>query len=113
MRGHIELITRRATFQHIRDSEDARVKMLKEFREAETSKVNQTFVALEASIGPRMYDDRLAWLTSRFCPGTSKWLEQNEVFLEWADRSTDTSPRILWLRGIPGAGGPGPQSHVP
>ncbi|CAI4215913.1 unnamed protein product [Parascedosporium putredinis] len=104
MRGHIELITRRATFQHIRDSEEARVKMLKEFREAETSRVNQAFVALEASISPRMYDDRLAWLTPRFCPGTSKWLERDAVFLEWVDRSTDMSPRVLWLQGIPGAG---------
>ena len=100
---HAKLLTDNITFEHIKREHEARIKSFVEFQEASSSRADQKFRALETAVCPRMYDDRLNWLTSRSCPGTTKWLESDESFRDWIDPSS-RSTSLLWLHGIPGAG---------
>ncbi|SPO07054.1 uncharacterized protein DNG_09748 [Cephalotrichum gorgonifer] len=100
---HAQLLGSNITFEHIKREADARVSSLKEFRESELARAKQKFQALETAICPPVYDDRLDWLRTRTCPGTAKWLAQDQVFNQWMDLSSQAT-RLLWLQGIPGAG---------
>ncbi len=100
---HAKLLDENITFEHIRREHEARIKSFAEIREAESFRANQRFRALEAAVCPRMYDDRLNWLTSRACPGTAEWLKKDEAFRDWLDWSSP-STSLLWVHGIPGAG---------
>ena len=90
-------------FEHIKREHEARVRSFDEFQEAQAFRARQRFQALEMALRPREYADRLAWLDSRICPGTAKWLEKDATFCQWIDMSSPLM-KLLWIRGIPGAG---------
>lgn len=51
---------------------------------------------------PRYYKKRYNELIKRRCPGTCRWLLDEDHYLDWRQR--DTSDSVLWLRGSPGTG---------
>ena len=102
---HGQLLREEVTFEHIRLENEHRAKSLKAFQKAEDDQLRQKFQALEMSVRPRLYDDKLDWLRSRTCQGTAKWLAKEDAFTTWLDTSKQSS-KILWLQGIPGAGNP-------
>lgn len=91
------------TQQHIMEEFAAQAKALAHFEKELEFQEIQKFEMLKTRICPPMYDDRLDWLLNRSCGGSATWLFNEEIFLEWLDVSNSTV-RLLWLRGIPGAG---------
>lgn len=91
------------SFQHIREEHEARAKALIHFDQEAVNQEMQKFQALRGRIAPQVYDDRLDWLLNRLSEGSTGWLTHDEIFLDWLDISRP-SARLLWLRGIPGAG---------
>ncbi|KAH6845632.1 hypothetical protein B0I37DRAFT_407111 [Chaetomium sp. MPI-CAGE-AT-0009] len=100
---HARLLGENITFESIKREHEARLRAFAEYQEAETFRANQKFHALKTALCPRMYDDKLEWLSSRTYPGTAGWLAREEAFREWMDVSS-SSKTLLWLQGIPGAG---------
>lgn len=91
------------SFQHIREEHEARAKALTHFDQEAANQELQKFLALRGRIDPQVYDDRLDWLLNRLSEGSTGWLMRDKIFLDWLDISKSTA-RLLWLRGIPGAG---------
>lgn len=100
---HARLLGENITFESIKREHEARLRAFAEYQEAETSRANQKFHALQTALCPPKYDDKLEWLSSRTCPGTASWLEREEAFTKWTDVSSNLTA-LLWLQGIPGAG---------
>lgn len=100
---HARLLGENITFESIKREHEARLRSFAEYQEAETFRANQKFHALETALCPRMYKDKLEWLSSRTCPGTASWLAREKAFCEWTDVAS-SSTTLLWLQGIPGAG---------
>jgi len=105
--GHIErhsrLLGDKITYEHIKREHEAREKAFEHFRDEETSRASQRFLALEAAIRPPAYGVRFDGLSNKICDGTARWLEKDAAFRSWIDMS-NPSTKLLWLRGIPGAG---------
>lgn len=101
---HARLLGENITFEHIRRENEGRINMFEKFQEIDRHRVTQKFQALETAICPWMYDEKLEWLRKRTYPGTAKWLSRDLSFHQWVDVSSQ-STTLLWLKGIPGAGG--------
>ena len=100
---HARLLGENITLESIKREHDARLRAFAEYKEAETSRANQKFHALQTALCPPMYDGKLEWLSSRTYPGTMSWLAREKEFTGWTDLSSN-STTLLWLQGIPGAG---------
>ncbi|KAL2132803.1 hypothetical protein VTI74DRAFT_3372 [Chaetomium olivicolor] len=100
---HARLLGENITFESIKREHEARLRSFAEYQEAEKFRADQKFRALETALCPRMYNDKLEWLSNRTCPGTASWLAREEAFRKWIDVSS-SSTTLLWLQGIPGAG---------
>ncbi|KAI3319186.1 hypothetical protein HD806DRAFT_295960 [Xylariaceae sp. AK1471] len=100
---HSDLMRNEVTLQHIRAEYEARTKSLAHFDQAAEFQQLQRFQALKTELSPHLYHDRLDWLVNRSCDGSAKWLFGDKAFIDWLDISNPAA-RLLWLRGIPGAG---------
>ncbi|WAO88971.1 NACHT domain-containing protein [Fusarium falciforme] len=100
---HRELMRTEVRLEEIRAADDARQRELKHFAQAEESAIRQEYSTLRAHISPRTYDHDLYRHHADVCEGTGKWLFRDQSFKDWVDHSKGTT-RILWLKGIPGAG---------
>jgi hypothetical protein len=89
--------------EHIREAHDARIKALDHYERTREFQDRQDFIGVETHISPRLYGSELDWLHINICEGTGRWLQKEKAFCTWLDPE-DTSTRLLWLQGIPGAG---------
>ena len=89
--------------EHIREEHDTRLRSLEHFKTSERSYQLQEYYTIKTDISPKSYEDKLDWYHGRVCKGTWKWLMRDGTFTKWLS-SSDTTTRILWLQGIPGAG---------
>lgn len=103
MERHTLLMRNEVRLEHIQAEHGARLRALEHFERTEKSLRRQDYRNIETNISPRKYEGRLDWLHGRMCEGTGKWLLKDAIFVKWLDTS-DTSTKMLWLQGIPGAG---------
>lgn len=100
---HANLLMDEASFEHMRMVAESTAAALKKAEKDETIQQLQLFQALEASICPQLYDEKMDWLRSRVYKDTSNWLLKDVSFKKWIEAG-DQSKRLIWLQGIPGAG---------
>lgn len=107
MMTHIErhtlLMRKEVSLEHIRAEHDFRLRSLEHFKTTERSHRRQEYHTIKTDISPKTSEDKLDWFHGRVCEGTGRWLMRDTTFAKWLD-SSDTSTRIVWLQGIPGAG---------
>ena len=99
------LMRNEVRLEHIQEEHHARLRALEHFEKTEKHHQRQEYQYIKADISPKMYEDKYYYIHARICGGTAKWLMGDAVFSKWLDIS-DTSTKILWLQGIPGAGEP-------
>ncbi|KAK2764389.1 hypothetical protein FQN54_009083 [Arachnomyces sp. PD_36] len=100
---HGLLMTNEVNLEHIREAHDTRIKALDHYTRTREFQERQDFEAVETHISPRFYDGELDRLLRTVCHGTGRWLQREETFSQWLDHA-NTSVKLLWLQGIPGAG---------
>lgn len=102
---HTLLMRNEVRLEHIQAEHTARLRALEHFERTERSHRQQEYHTIETGISPTKYDTKLDWLHGRVCEGTGRWLMNDPIFVKWLDPQ-DTSSKVLWLQGIPGAGEP-------
>ncbi|KAI5456910.1 hypothetical protein BGZ63DRAFT_434144 [Mariannaea sp. PMI_226] len=100
---HALLMRNEVRLEEIRQANDAREQQLKHFALTEENAIRQEYFDLRAHISPKDYDADLYRFHGDVYEGTGKWLFRDQSFKDWVDQS-NTSERLLWLKGIPGAG---------
>ncbi|RTE76813.1 hypothetical protein BHE90_008704 [Fusarium euwallaceae] len=100
---HRELMRTEVRLEEIRAADEARQRELEHFAKVEENTIKQEYFTLRAHVSPKTYDDELYRYHEAVCEGTGKWLFRDQSFKDWEDQSK-ASTRILWLKGIPGAG---------
>ncbi|KAL2130332.1 hypothetical protein VTI74DRAFT_6583 [Chaetomium olivicolor] len=100
---HTTWMRSEVTTQRIREEREFRTTSLAHFNKEQDFQELQKFQTLKTRVSPQIYDDRLDWLLNRSCKTSAGWLVSDPSFLEWLDMSKPAT-RLLWLRGIPGAG---------
>ncbi|KAH6876383.1 hypothetical protein B0T10DRAFT_198406 [Thelonectria olida] len=100
---HRMLMRNEVRLEEIREANEAREQALKHFALTEENAIIQEYSNLRAHVSPKDYDADLYRFHGDVYDGTGKWLFRDQSFKDWTDL-TKTSPRILWLKGIPGAG---------
>jgi hypothetical protein len=105
--SHINRLTVRlrnkVSVEHIEEEHKARLGALEHFDRSEKHHQREEFQSLKADFSPKTYDDMYYRLQRRFCEGTGNWLIKDATFTKWLDIS-ESSKKVLWLQGIPGAG---------
>ncbi|KAJ4142856.1 hypothetical protein NW754_010295 [Fusarium falciforme] len=89
--------------EEIRAADEARERELEHFALTEENAIKQEYSNLRTHISPKGYDRDLDRIHSAVVAGTGKWLFSDQSFKDWVDHC-EGSTRILWLKGIPGAG---------
>lgn len=100
---HTLLMRNEVQLEHIQEENRARLRSLEHFEATEKAHRKQEYWSIRTDVSPKTYESRLDWFHGRFCTGTDKWLKKDTTFARWID-SSDTSTKVLWLQGIPGAG---------
>ena len=100
---HTLLLRREVGLEHIQEAHKAQQQALKHYEKTEKAFQRQEYLSLKNDISPRTYGDKLDSFHARVCQGTGRWLLKDKTFAKWLDKA-DTSMKILWLQGIPGAG---------
>ncbi|KEY74072.1 hypothetical protein S7711_02661 [Stachybotrys chartarum IBT 7711] len=100
---HTALMRTEVRLENIRLEYDIRQRTLEHFEKTHRSNRQQDYNVIKTDILPKFYDDKLNWIHGRVCEGTGYWLLQDDMFNKWLD-FTNTSTKMLWLQGIPGAG---------
>ncbi|EEU34916.1 uncharacterized protein NECHADRAFT_39728 [Fusarium vanettenii 77-13-4] len=98
-----ELMRTEVRLEEIRAADEARRRELEHFAKVEEAAIKQEYSNLRAQVSPKTYDHELYLHHGAVCEGTGKWLFRDPSFEDWVDHSKETT-RILWLKGIPGAG---------
>lgn len=107
IRGHGALLQSQATL--------AQIEEFRRTREAEDQKLNQMLEAQET----QRLRDLYSWMQSptvendqrhfagirNETPSSGRWILDDTSFKEWCDPNFPTIPALLWINGIPGAGG--------
>lgn len=92
------------SIEHIHREYEFRDSALDNFREQARDSRQQEFDRIKTSLRPREYSEALDYVRGVRSPGTGDWLFKNKAYIDWSHDSQGKS-RVLWLRGIPGAGG--------
>ncbi|KAJ4313611.1 hypothetical protein N0V84_009318 [Fusarium piperis] len=100
---HRDLMRTEVRLEEIRAADEARQRELEHFARTEEDAIKQEYFNLRAHVSPKTYDEDLYRYHEAVCDGTGKWLFRDQSFKEWTTHSNG-SARILWLKGIPGAG---------
>lgn len=105
--SHISRLTRlmrtEISLEHIHREYEFRKTALEQFRKQANETRRQDFDRIRTSLRPREYNESLYELRAERSSGTGNWLFSSKAFIEWFDDSHGDS-RVLWLKGIPGAG---------
>ncbi|KAJ4235469.1 hypothetical protein NW757_013510 [Fusarium falciforme] len=100
---HREMMRTEVRLEEIRAADEARERELEHFALTEENAIKQEYSNLRTHISPKGYDRDLDRIHSAVVAGTGKWLFSDQSFKDWVDHC-EGSTRILWLKGIPGAG---------
>lgn len=100
---HTHLMRNEVRLENIRHEYELREKALEHFERTEAADQRAEYGRIREDIKPQCYEDQLASYRSRICRGTGAWLFRDASFKQWFD-PTNTTIKMLWLRGIPGAG---------
>ncbi|KAF5627128.1 Nacht domain protein [Fusarium sp. NRRL 52700] len=103
MASHRDLIRREVRMEEIRRADEMRNRELQHFVQTEKNNIAQEYASLRAQLSPKSYDADLYRFSEAVCNGTGKWLFRDQSFQNWL-AGIEKAKRILWLRGIPGAG---------
>ena len=103
MERHTVHLRNEVRMKDIEEAYDARRRELESLAKLEDSNRRQEYSAMETAVNPKFYRDRLSYLRNRVCEGTGAWLVQDPEVAKWL-RATKGHDRVIWLRGIPGAG---------
>ncbi|KAJ2998725.1 hypothetical protein NUW58_g234 [Xylaria curta] len=106
--SHIERLTRlmrrEIHLEHIQQEYEFRKHAMAGFKAQKREAQIQEFHRIYTSINPCRYDNTLYRLKPLRCQGTGDWLFQSQKFLDWVKDSQREGRKVLWLKGIPGAG---------
>lgn len=100
---HSLLMTNEVQLEDIRASHKARTEAFANWESTRQFQDRQDFQAVYVHLAPVEYEHELHRFSRALTSGTGSWLSRNENFKRWLG-SVDDSKRLLWLRGIPGAG---------
>jgi hypothetical protein len=89
--------------EHIQQEYEFRKDALEGFRKQAKETRQQEFYRIKTSLNPCGYDDTLYRFHGLRCREAGEWLFNNETYTKWFN-SFQGESRILWLKGIPGAG---------
>jgi len=89
--------------EHIQEAYNARARDMENFEKLERSTRRTEYGMLETRVAPVFYDTKLNYLRGRLCGGTGSWFLNDSHVQKWLN-VTEDSPKVIWLRGIPGAG---------
>ncbi|RKL25837.1 hypothetical protein BFJ72_g13955 [Fusarium proliferatum] len=103
MSQHRSLMNDEATLAHLVQAEKDRNRDLEEYERQFDFRQFQEFEMVRNSLNARLYDQDLEFLKRRASHGSGGWLEEDNAYKQWINFQ-DKSSRLLWLRGIPGAG---------
>ena len=103
---HTTMLRNEVGLEHIQAAYEARASELAHFKELDRRTRQVEYGILETAMAPVFYDKKLDELRGRFCAGTGDWLLNHTTMRQWLDFSQEpeNTPRVVWLRGIPGAG---------
>lgn len=99
---HASLMVGEVTLTDITNAQEAREQALEKYRRDQEFQRRQDFASVRQALSPHLYDDDLDVFRKNRCQNSGDWLESHEKFCEWL--SPSGSPRLFWLKGIPGAG---------
>ena len=91
------------TLAHLTEAHAARVAAYERYEKDKERNESLEFQSILASLSPDLHDSKLEMIKQRCSIQAGGWLEKDRRFLEWQDPSKQSS-KVLWLRGIPGAG---------
>ncbi|RYP73410.1 hypothetical protein DL770_007779 [Monosporascus sp. CRB-9-2] len=100
---HATMLRNEVRLEHIQEEHHARAREMEHFENLERSTRRTEYRVLETSMAPTFYDIKLNNLRGRLCEGTGSWLLNDSHMRKWLN-ATEDSPKIIWLRGIPGGG---------
>ncbi|KAI1378425.1 hypothetical protein F4677DRAFT_394594 [Hypoxylon crocopeplum] len=100
--NHKDLFRSQVTLEEINRAFEARKKDEQERERARIEQDRQNFRDMRIELAPRFYDDDLEHFLGNSLPGSGKWVQDDPIFKEWL--RGDSSNRVSWFRGIPGAG---------
>ncbi|KAI0115612.1 hypothetical protein GGR51DRAFT_503565 [Nemania sp. FL0031] len=90
--------------EHIQEEYEFRKHAMIAFKAQTAEFRRQEYHRIMTSFDAYTYDKILYRLNLIRCQGTGSWLFQSQIFLDWMGDSREEARRILWLKGIPGAG---------
>ena len=103
IKQHSSLIRNEVRLEHIRLEYDLRDKAFEHFERSEAANQRAEYGRIREDIKPQSHEDQFALYRGCICSGTGDWLFRDASFKRWFD-PTDTTIKMLWLKGIPGAG---------
>ncbi|KAI0442354.1 hypothetical protein F4803DRAFT_519717 [Xylaria telfairii] len=105
---HIGRLTRlmrtEISLEHIQQEYEFRNHAMDSFKTQAAETRRQEFQRIKTSFNPCGYDETLYRLDNLRCQQTGDWLFRSRIFLDWIEDSQGEARKILWLKGIPGAG---------
>ncbi|KAF4335307.1 Nacht domain protein [Fusarium beomiforme] len=101
--SHRDLIRQEIRMEEIRRADELRQRELQHFIQTEENNISQEYTSHRAHTSPKDYDRDIYRFSETVCDGTGKWLFRDPSFQQWL-AGKEKEKRILWLRGIPGAG---------
>ncbi|RWA07817.1 hypothetical protein EKO27_g7295 [Xylaria grammica] len=90
--------------EHIQQEYKFRERAMDVFKAQKEEAQKQEYDRIRTSFTPHTYNKTLYHLNGLRCQDTGSWLFQSPAFLDWANGSKGGNRRVLWLKGIPGAG---------
>jgi hypothetical protein len=100
---HAGLISSEVTLANILDSQEARAEAMAKYKRDEEFQQRQDLATVRQLLSPKLYDEELERFQKLRSPNSGKWIESDDTFNSWFS-SGNTSERVLWVEGIPGAG---------
>lgn len=100
---HAGLISSEVTLANILDSQEARAEAMAKYKRDEEFQQRQDLATVRQLLSPKLYDEELEKFRKLRSPNSGKWIESDDTFNSWFS-SGNTSERVLWVEGIPGAG---------
>ncbi|KAJ6149060.1 NACHT nucleoside triphosphatase [Penicillium samsonianum] len=100
---HSFLLRDEVNLEHISEAHQARVIDFDRWAATFEFQARQNYNELETFISPRLYDDELDRFQRNLCERTGRWIQRDKAISKWLDPN-DTTNRLIWLQGIPGAG---------
>ncbi|KAK8044966.1 hypothetical protein PG993_004990 [Apiospora rasikravindrae] len=106
IRGHGHLIQTQAALSQIEDFRRDQALRDAQFNKITESQEMQRLTDLKAWLNPPNIENDQYELSKiwKKCPGSGRWLLENQSMKEWIDPLFPTIPPLLWMHGMPGAG---------